>query len=314
LNELLDRTLTKLQIPVRQQVQQDGETAAGFEAESVRIVAALYRYFNEGFRYTLDLTASAERLRPIKYFLERSHAGHCEFFATATVLLLRAAGIPARYATGYAVQQYSPLEQAWVIRRRHSHSWAVAWVNEQWIAVDTTPTQWFDAEARDTAWWQFVYDLGSWVWHRVSRWRLESTGQEKASSTVLWGLLPLLALLAWRVAKSRRVNRTRDARTSNAPSSRAVPHGTDSEFYRIEEMLRDYDLPRPRYCSVRAWLMQLQEQGRLPAGAQHWEELVALHYRLRFAAQGLDQRQRQQLAEGVARWLRAAQKTLDPHR
>jgi hypothetical protein len=93
-----------------------------------------------------------------------------------------------------------------------------------------------------------------------------------------------------------------------------VPHGTDSEFYRIEEMLRDYDLPRPRYCSVRAWLMQLQEQGRLPAGAQHWEELVALHYRLRFAAQGLDQRQRQQLAEGVARWLRAAQKTLDPHR
>ena len=38
-------------------------------------------------------------------FLNRSRAGHCEYFATATVLLLRAAGIPARYATGYSVQE-----------------------------------------------------------------------------------------------------------------------------------------------------------------------------------------------------------------
>lgn len=314
LKELLERTLAKLQIVAALQVQQDGEAATGSDAESVRIVAALYRYFNEGFRYTLDLTASAEQLRPIKHFLEHSRAGHCEFFATATVLLLRAAGIPARYATGYAVQEYSPLEQAWVIRRRHSHSWAVAWVNEQWIAVDTTPAQWIDAEAQGTAWWQSVYDAVSWAWHRFSRWRLESTGQEEESSTLLWGLLPLLGLLAWRVAKSRRVNRTRVAQSSNAPGSLDVPHGTDSEFYRIEKMLRDHGLPRPRYCSVRAWLTQLQEQERLPAGAQHWEELVALHYRLRFAAQGLDQRQRQQLSEGVARWLQAAQKTLDAHR
>ncbi|MBT8330725.1 MAG: transglutaminase-like domain-containing protein, partial [Deltaproteobacteria bacterium] len=39
----------------------------------------------------------------IENFLTRSRSGHCEYFATATVLLLRQAGIPARYARGYSV-------------------------------------------------------------------------------------------------------------------------------------------------------------------------------------------------------------------
>ena len=35
-------------------------------------------------------------------FLCEHRTGHCEYFATATTLLLRAAKIPARYAVGYA--------------------------------------------------------------------------------------------------------------------------------------------------------------------------------------------------------------------
>ena len=44
---------------------------------------------------------------PLSRFLLRTHAGHCEYFATATVLLLRQLGIPARYAVGYAVHEAS---------------------------------------------------------------------------------------------------------------------------------------------------------------------------------------------------------------
>ena len=40
---------------------------------------------------------------PLADFLLRTRSGHCEYYATATVLLLRAAGIPARYAHANAV-------------------------------------------------------------------------------------------------------------------------------------------------------------------------------------------------------------------
>ena len=272
----------------------------------MQVVRALYRYFDEGYRYTLDLTAPAERLHPVEDFLLRTHAGHCEYFATATVLLLRAAGIPARYATGYAVQEYSPLEQAWLVRRRHAHSWAVAWIDGQWVAVDTTPAQWFAEEAQGAPWWQVVYDTVSWLWHRFSRWRLEGTGDESDSNNLLWALLPLGLILAWRVARSRRVNRARNASVRTARHTNVVPRGTDSEFYRIEEKLRELGLQRPRHCPPRAWLTQLAQHGRLPAGAQHFEELISLHYRLRFAARGLDVGQRRRLVQGVERWLREA--------
>jgi transglutaminase-like putative cysteine protease len=44
---------------------------------------------------------------PLARFLLRTRSGHCEYFATATVLLLRQLGIPARYAVGYAVHEAS---------------------------------------------------------------------------------------------------------------------------------------------------------------------------------------------------------------
>jgi hypothetical protein len=306
LNDVLQRTLAKLEVTAPSTADESTGERPGDTSEpaAAQVVRALYRYFSENFRYTLDLTASAEQLHPVEDFLLGTRAGHCEYFATATVLLLRAAGIPARYATGYAVQEYSPLEQAWLVRRRHSHSWAVAWIDGQWVAVDTTPAQWFAEEAQGAPWWQVVYDTVSWLWHRFSRWRLEGTGDESDSNNLLWALLPLGLILAWRVAKSRRVNRARNASVRTAKPTGVVPRGTDSEFYRIEEKLRELGLQRPRHCSPRTWLSELARQGQLPAGTQHFEELISLHYRLRFAARGLDAGQRRRLVQGVERWLR----------
>ena len=38
-----------------------------------------------------------------EYFLFEKHEGYCVHFATAAVLLMRMYGIPARYATGFAI-------------------------------------------------------------------------------------------------------------------------------------------------------------------------------------------------------------------
>src|SRR5258706_2772754 len=76
---------------------------------------------------------------PLEDFLLHSKSGHCEYFAAATTLLLRAAGIPARYATGFSVQEYSKLEEAYIVRARHGHAWARAFVDGAGVDVGHTP-------------------------------------------------------------------------------------------------------------------------------------------------------------------------------
>ena len=45
------------------------------------------------------------------------------------MLLLRAGGIPARYATDFVAAEKSERENAWLVRMRHVHAWARAYVN-----------------------------------------------------------------------------------------------------------------------------------------------------------------------------------------
>jgi len=47
--------------------------------------------------------------------------------------------VPTRYAVGYSVQEWSRLEQRYIVRARHGHSWALVYVNGAWRDVDTTP-------------------------------------------------------------------------------------------------------------------------------------------------------------------------------
>ena len=55
------------------------------------------------------------------WFLEEASYGYCVHYATAATVLLRAAGIPARYVTGYCVDvQAKRSTDVW---ERHAHAW-----------------------------------------------------------------------------------------------------------------------------------------------------------------------------------------------
>src|SRR5207253_2703424 len=96
--------------------------------------------------------------------------GHCEYFATATVLLLRQAGVPARYVVGYSAQEFSTLEGAFIVRNRHAHAWAQALVAGRWVVVDTTPSNWAEQEEQAArASFGAVMDVFSWAWESVQR-------------------------------------------------------------------------------------------------------------------------------------------------
>ena len=65
----------------------------------------------------------------------QSRSGVCQDFAHITIALLRQAGIPARYVSGYLHPKVDPEIGATVVGE--SHAWIEAWVGD-WLAVDPT--------------------------------------------------------------------------------------------------------------------------------------------------------------------------------
>lgn len=73
------------------------------------------------------------------YFLFELQRGYCDYYATAFIVLARAAGIPARFATGYAVGYWNPAEAAWIVTESEAHSWPEVYFPEYgWIPFEPT--------------------------------------------------------------------------------------------------------------------------------------------------------------------------------
>lgn len=73
-----------------------------------------------------------------QWFLEDSDTGYCVHFATAATVLLQAAGIPARYVTGYVADVTD--SNVVVVRAEDAHAWAEYWLpGYGWTVLEATP-------------------------------------------------------------------------------------------------------------------------------------------------------------------------------
>jgi hypothetical protein len=267
-----------------------------------KAVDAVKRYLADGFGYSLYLERPAGAASALADFLLRTRAGHCEYFATATVLLLRAAGVPARYATGFSVQEYSHLEDAYVVRVRHAHAWARASVDGRWMDVDTTPGTWAGIEAQGAAWWSPLGDLWSWLRFRLSQ--LGGARDEDRTAAVVIVVSLLVGLwFGWRLYRQRRLMMF--GKREGEPARHLPVQGADSEFYRVERELSGAGRGRAAGETVMAWLARIE--ATLPPGfpPETLREIVALHYRYRFDPAGLPSPERARLRELSLGCLRA---------
>ncbi|MBU0492052.1 MAG: transglutaminase domain-containing protein [Chloroflexi bacterium] len=74
------------------------------------------------------------------YFLFDRQRGYCDHFATAMVVLCRAAGVPARYVTGYAAGEYDHANYRYVVLQKYAHSWVeVYFPGYGWVEFEPTP-------------------------------------------------------------------------------------------------------------------------------------------------------------------------------
>lgn len=75
------------------------------------------------------------------WFLEESDTGYCVHFASAATVLLRAAGIPARYVTGYMFEA-QPGKRV-TVRSNAAHAWVEYFdTYSGWTVLDATPGEW----------------------------------------------------------------------------------------------------------------------------------------------------------------------------
>lgn len=227
-------------------------------------------WFGKHFLYSLYQARPRDDKGPLARFLGDSHAGHCEYFATTTVLLLRLAGVPARYAVGFSMNEKHG--DTWIARGRDAHAWCLVWHDGRWHDFDTTPGSWREAEEAGRPWMEGLSDRWADFWHHFDLWRQQG-GR--------WQLMVFIAgmvVLAWIAWRQLRGSRWRKARQTSDHAT-LVRLGLDSEFLTVLDLLA---------------------QGRhtqLPPAIDRdaWAEAQALHERLRFDPAGLVSAERERL-------------------
>lgn len=101
------------------------------------ITQALRHFHDQPFAYTLNPPLLADH--PVERFLFETRKGFCEHYATAFVVLMRVAGIPARVVTGYQGGQWNPMGRFLEVRQADAHAWAEVWLADRgWTRVDPT--------------------------------------------------------------------------------------------------------------------------------------------------------------------------------
>lgn len=115
-----------------------GQRIAAEHAEPVqRVAAALAAMRGAHLLYTLYPPLLGEN--SVDEFLFDSKRGFCEHFAAAFVVLMRAAGVPARVVTGYQGGEINPVDHTLVVRQSDAHAWAEVWLADRgWTRVDPT--------------------------------------------------------------------------------------------------------------------------------------------------------------------------------
>lgn len=99
----------------------------------------LERYLATELEYSTELLGWGGE-EPLENFLFRTRRGHCEYFASSMVLLLRGRGIPARLVTGFLGGERNRIEDYFVVRQSNAHAWVEAYLpGSGWAVFDPTP-------------------------------------------------------------------------------------------------------------------------------------------------------------------------------
>lgn len=232
-------------------------------------IAMVEGWFRDNFEYKIGFTRLNEDKDPVLEFLQDQRAAHCEYFASACVLMLRSLGIPARYVTGFIVEERGATESLWIARRRHAHAWVEAFLeNEGWVTVEPTPPSGMPAVERGSPWDQRM-DWLSAQWERLKQLVLTGgifgvmldTVVTLPQKAPLWAWFTLLAAgLTWMFRK----NIWAWLRPSRQEPCDPRIASLRQNLAETERLLNRHGLTRPPAMTIHVFLSSVRESVSLP--------------------------------------------------
>ena len=90
-------------------------------------VEAIERWMATHIHYTTDIPPLPAGPTPSTSFLFGTRRGYCEQISTATAVMLRILGIPAREAVGYVPGSYNPITDLYDVQAKDAHAWVQVW-------------------------------------------------------------------------------------------------------------------------------------------------------------------------------------------
>lgn len=247
--------------------------------------------------YSLDVSLPPRGQDVVDYFLFDLRTGYCDYYATAMVVLARAAGIPARLAVGYATGSYDRVRAEYVVTEASAHAWPeIYFPGYGWIEFEPTaglpPIERAAETAEDEA-------------ESVSIPRPASDWQERLAQmqrSRLWSVLALMvvAVVAWPLADLWRLRRLEPAAAVMALYRRLQRRGR-----RLAVPVRAADTPyefAALFADRVAALAQDGYSGQLLApAAREAQRLADLYVQVNYSARMPDVTDRTQ---AIQTWLR----------
>lgn len=243
-------------------------------------LAKLRTFFHQQFQYTRELTIRQPysingKTTAIGRFLTEVRAGHCEYFATSAILILRASGIPSRYTTGYAVIERDMKHGGFLIRGTHGHSWCRVWDQNSglWIDFDPTPPDWTGSVTAEPRFAQRLNDDLKRLREDFFLWRNRPENRVKVTLIMLTvGLVSAIFIL-------RRLWRSRRRLLTAGPATEYEGVIIETPLHSLEPSARKQLGDRPTGETYAHWLTRLRP---MLANDHVLDEAITLHQRLRF--------------------------------
>ncbi len=280
----------------------------GLSAE--KATSIIKERFLKGFTYSLHRrNQRSGKSSAVAEFLtgrdRENRVGHCEYFATAAVLLLREAGIPARYCVGYSAQEQTGTGE-WLLRGSHAHAWVRVWHGTvppdeipdgvdpasygSWQDFDATTPQWFALEGSGASKWsQRILDWWQNTREDFLVWRTSPGNMRKISWIIIAMTSLLFSYLVVRLWLSRtRRRQAQIGRRKGLETPRTPLH----ELARVAERSLGR---RDDSIAFTEWILGLCDL--MPASEADLRRAVNYHWKARFDPIGLEPREEGHFAD-----------------
>jgi transglutaminase-like putative cysteine protease len=271
---------------------------------------AIERWLELNLTYTLELRDPGTT-EPVHFFLFDRKKGHCEYFASAFVILARLAGIPTRQVNGFLGGEWNEYDGYIAVRAGDAHSWnEVYFAGHGWVTFDATPAaqdrlgrggdglgdrlrRWVDTLRFQWSRWVIEYDLGrqlglfrdvgggfkrlgAWIgarWRDARRWVEDHPWPAGGLAAAV------LALLGWRALRRRR------RAAGAAPRARPRPRSpVAAQYERVLHRLERRGVARAPAVTPRELAREVAARG-LPYAAA-LGELTEIYYAAQWGGDG----------------------------